>query len=290
MDIFLNTHHKYNEEKCIGEKNSFNNVTTPSVTKFKKFPPICNKWSRKRSRTLTHFVSTQLVTMNSRLILCQYYMSISSVEQNSSVQIINKDTTITIWYKAEIWYSFYLQNVEVRMILPPATVYIDLCKSLSSQEVKQECIPSWAEELSASFIYVSSRTISWSFLFCIWNFVQFEQRNNLRNLQFQLRTLCYPQLKWSAELCMQGISGDQGFSRACVNRMPWQDGSKKNKPCGDTSGCVASALYLDDAFRDLRPEDRFQPEHARFSDACPTAGREMTSRRQYVTNPFPKTW
>lgn len=42
--------------------------------------------------------------------------------------------------------------------------------------------------------------------------------------------------------------------------------------------------------RDLRPEDYFQPEHARFSDACPTAGTEMTSRRQYVTNPFPKTW
>lgn len=102
MDIFLNTHHKYNEEKCIGEKNSLNKVTAPSVTKFKKFPPICNKWSRKRSRTLTHIVSTQLVTMTSRLILCQYYMSISSVEHNSSVQIINKDTTITIWYKAEI--------------------------------------------------------------------------------------------------------------------------------------------------------------------------------------------
>lgn len=217
--------------------------------------------------------------MNSRLILCQYYMLISSVERNSSVQTINKDTTITMWYRAEIWYSFYLQNVEVRMILPTATVYIDLSKSLSSQEVKQEYIPSSAEELSASLIYVFSWTITWSFLFCIWNFVQFEQRNNLRNLRFQLRTLCYLQLKWSAELRMEEIDVAQGFSCACVNRMPWQEGSKKNKPGGDTTGCVASALYLNDAFWDLRPEDRFQPEHGRFSNACPTAGREWEKGR-----------
>lgn len=62
-------------------------------------------------------------------ITCQYHRL---NRKNSSSQIINKDTTITIWYKAEIWYSFYLQNVEVRMILTPAPIYIDLCKSLSS--------------------------------------------------------------------------------------------------------------------------------------------------------------